>query len=206
MDVGEALELVDWRQRVFDLYRQVRTADEPQRAWEWWKRERDELFARHPQSPLAHPAAFPGLAYYDYDPASRVLADLEPAEQAHIEVPMSTGAPVRFSRIARARFDVRGERAELDVFWLESYGGGLFLPLRDATSGDTTYGGGRYLLDTVKGADLGTDGDSLVLDFNFAYNPSCAYDARWSCPLAPPANRLEQKIEAGEKIPPASAS
>ena len=67
------------------------------------------------------------------------------------------------------------------------------------TSGRSTYGAGRYLLDTVKGADLGIDGPRLVLDFNFAYNPSCAYDPRFVCPLAPPPNRLAVPIEAGER-------
>ena len=74
----------------------------------------------------------------------------------------------------------------------------MFLPFRDATSGNTTYGGGRYLLDTAKGADLGSAGDALVLDFNFAYHPSCVYDPKWVCPLAPLANRLAVAVEAGE--------
>ena len=75
----------------------------------------------------------------------------------------------------------------LELYWLEGYGGGLFVPFADATSGRETYGAGRYLLDTVKGADLGQRGGRLVLDFNFAYQPSCAYDPRWTCPLTPPA-------------------
>ena len=79
------------------------------------------------------------------------------------------------------------------------YGGGLFVPFSDATAGNTTYGGGRYLLDTAKSADLGARDGALVLDFNFAYNPSCAYDSKWTCPLAPPANRLAAAIEAGER-------
>jgi uncharacterized protein (DUF1684 family) len=87
----------------------------------------------------------------------------------------------------------------LDVYWLEAYGGGIFLPFRDSTGGRQTYGAGRYLLDTVKGADLGSEDGRLVLDFNFAFNPSCAYDDAWACPLAPPANRLEEPIEAGER-------
>ena len=66
--------------------------------------------------------------------------------------------------------------------------------------GTTTYGGGRYLLDTVKGADLGTEDGRLVLDFNYAYNPSCAYDPSWACPLAPPGNRLAIAVEAGERV------
>ena len=68
------------------------------------------------------------------------------------------------------------------------------------SSGTTTYGGGRYLLDTAKGADLGSIGDRLVLDFNFSYHPSCVYDPRWSCPLAPPENRLTVPIRAGERL------
>ena len=84
----------------------------------------------------------------------------------------------------------------LDVHWIDVYGGGVFLPVHDATSGTLTYGGGRYVLDTVKGADLG---GALIVDFNFAYAPSCAFDPRWSCPLAPPGNRIDVAIEAGEK-------
>jgi uncharacterized protein len=89
----------------------------------------------------------------------------------------------------------------LEVFWLDAYGGGVFIPFRDATSGSSTYGGGRYLLDTAKGADLGSIDDRLVLDFNFAYHPSCVYDPKWVCPLAPPSNRLAVAIEAGERMP-----
>ena len=101
--------------------------------------------------------------------------------------------------LARASFELRGEQLSLEVAWLAAYGGGVFLCFRDATSGRASYGGGRYLLDTVKGADLGDDGGRLVLDFNFAYNPSCSYDPSWVCPLAPPANRLAVAVEAGEK-------
>ena len=86
-----------------------------------------------------------------------------------------------------------------DVYWIEVYGGGVFVPFRDATSGSETYGAGRYLLDTIKGADLGGEGDRLILDFNYAYNPSCAYDPRWSCPLAPAVNWLQVPIQAGER-------
>ena len=78
---------------------------------------------------------------------------------------------------------------------------GVFLPFADATRGSETYGGGRYLLDTVKGADLGEADGRLVLDFNFAYNPSCSYDPQWDCPLAPPPNWLRVPVEAGERYP-----
>jgi len=93
----------------------------------------------------------------------------------------------------------------LEVWWLGSYGGGLFLPVRDPSP--RSYGGGRYVLDTAKGADLGGDLDpasgrgTLVVDLNFAYNPSCAYDPAWACPLAPPGNVLATPVPAGERHP-----
>jgi uncharacterized protein (DUF1684 family) len=90
--------------------------------------------------------------------------------------------------------------ARVDVWWLVQYGGGLFLPLRDSTAGDTSYGGGRYLLDTAKGADLGGQADSLVVDLNFLYHPSCRYDPHWQCPLAPPGNRITASVPAGERL------
>ena len=108
--------------------------------------------------------------------------------------------PVTFARVGRARFVLAGDEQTLDLFWLDAYGGGLFVPLADATSGKDTYGAGRYLLDTVKGADLGWDDGRVVLDLNFAYNPSCAYDPRWACPLAPPGNRLGVPVRAGELV------
>ncbi|HEX2048996.1 MAG TPA: DUF1684 domain-containing protein, partial [Actinomycetota bacterium] len=132
---------------------------------------------------------------------ARVLADVAPAEPVTYDIATSTESSYSFTRFGVARFELRGRALELEVYWLEGYGGGVFLPFRDATSGAQTYGGGRYLLDTVKGADLGHDGDRLVLDFNFAYNPSCAYDPRWTCPLAPPRNRLDVAVHAGERAP-----
>jgi hypothetical protein len=88
----------------------------------------------------------------------------------------------------------------LAIWWLEQYGGGIFVPFRDGTAGRSTYGAGRYLLDTAKGADLGREGELLVLDFNFSYHPSCRYDPAWQCPLAPPQNVLAVAIEAGERL------
>ena len=90
----------------------------------------------------------------------------------------------------------------LGLYWMAGYAGGLFLPFRDGTNGSETYGAGRYLLDAAKSADLGagTAPDSLVLDFNFAFQPSCAFDPIRSCPLAPPETRLDIRIEAGERL------
>jgi uncharacterized protein len=188
------LELLDWKRRIFHLYAEVR-ASEPRAGWERWCDVRADLFRDHPQSPSP---GYSSLAYFDYDPALRFVADVEPADEHVLEIPGSAGSLTRFRRFAVARFDL----GELELYWLEAYGGGVFLPFADATRGKETYGAGRYLLDTVKGSDLGMEGRRLVLDFNFAYNPSCAYDDEWACPLAPPANRLAVPIHAGERLLP----
>ena len=191
--VSEVLDLLDWKRQVSGLYAEVRATEDPRAAWERWREARTALVRDHPQSP--RPGCEP--AHFTYDGRWRFLAEVVRAEPERRLVAGSGPEPVACTRFAHARFDGH----ELELFWLEAYGGGLFLPFRDATSGGETYGGGRYLLDTVKGVDLGTNGGRLVLDFNFAYNPSCAYDPKWACPLAPPANRLGIPIRAGEKRP-----
>jgi uncharacterized protein len=197
----DELDLLDWKRRVFALYAEVRASPDPEAAWRAWRAAKDELFRSHPQSPLPGNAraGFEGLPYFDYDRALRVLAEVEPAEEALILIAGSGEQPTPFRRFATAVFETGGDQQQLALYWLEGYGGGIFLPFADATSGTRTYGGGRYLLDTVKGADLGTDDARLVLDFNFAYNPSCAYDPRWVCPLTPPENRLAVEVLAGER-------
>jgi uncharacterized protein (DUF1684 family) len=197
------LALLDWKRRIFELYAEIRAADDPAAAWSRWRDVRDELFRMHPQSPLpaAERASFSGVPYFDYDPALRVLADIEPAEPERREIATSGEQPYAFTRFARARFELEDEPHTLELYWLEGYGGGVFLSFADATSGRETYGAGRYLLDTVKGSDLGEDDGRLVLDFNFAYNPSCSYDPRWVCPLAPPGNRLRVPVRGGERHP-----
>ena len=201
MSIDVLFELPDWRRRVFALYEQVRNSNDPAGAWQIWRETRDDMFRHHPQSPLPPEKreGFKGSEYYDYNPDYRVLATVEPAEAEDYDVPSSTGETFTFKRLGVASFDLKDANLTLELYWLTSYGGGLFVPFRDATSGTDTYGAGRYLLDTIKGADLGSEGDRLVFDFNFAFNPSCSYDPRWACPLAPPANRLDAPIEAGEK-------
>jgi len=193
----DEMTLIDWKRRILALYAEVRAEREPARAWQRWRDVRDDLFRTHPQSPLPveQRAEFTGLPYFDYDPALRVLADVEPAERERREIATSGDAPYTFMRFARARLEL----GSLDLYWLEGYGGGIFLSFADATSGTETYGACRYLLDTVKGADLGELNGKLVLDFNFAYNPSCSYDPRWVCPLAPPGNRLAAPVRGGER-------
>ena len=195
MPVANTLALLDWKRRVFALYGAVRVM-EPEDGWTLWRQTRDELFRSHPQSPLP---GYAELVYYDYDPEARVLAELEDVEALPQAIETSGPEPLMFKPFGRALFTLRGERLALELDWLEGYGGGVFLSFRDTTSGRDTYGGGRYLLDTVKGADLGDDDGRLVLDFNFSYNPSCAYDPGWVCPLAPPANRLPVAVQAGER-------
>jgi uncharacterized protein len=194
----DELTLLDWKRRVFALYAEVRADREPRRAWQHWCGVRDELFRTHPQSPA--PGARP--RYFDYDPALRASAVVDPAERVAVEIATSGAEAYSFMRFATARFELMGAEQSLDLYWLDGYGGGVFLSFADATSGSESYGACRYLLDTVKGADLGEQNGRLVLDFNFAYNPSCAYDPRWVCPLAPPRNRLEIPVGGGELAPP----
>jgi uncharacterized protein len=201
---SDAVDLLDWKHTIFDLYTFIRHSLEPERAWARWRGVRDRLYADHPQSPIPRDAreSFDGCLFYDYDPAFRTTARIEDREAEHRGIAVSTGETFAFTRIGVARFDLLGAERELEISWNEGYGGGIFLAFSDETTGDTTYGGGRYLIDTVKGADLGVDVDdrTMLLDFNFAFNPSCSYDARWACPLAPPANRLPLAVTAGERL------
>jgi len=196
----EYITLLDWRRRVADLYSGVRATlrtDAPA-THALWRSTRDELFRTHPQSPLPvdERATFRGLPYFAYDPRFATRARVRRLAEERYDVPSSGEGVIPFVRIGAVDL----EWGSLEVFWLDAYSGGVFLPFRDATAGKTTYGAGRYLLDTAKSADLGAVGDELVLDFNFAYHPSCRYDPKWVCPLAPPGNRLTVSIEAGERM------
>lgn len=187
------LDLADWREQVARLY--LSEAD-----LAGFRDGRDTLFARHPQSPIpvAERGGFAGLRYFDENPDAVVEVAVEPADGGES---IDTGGPdgiVDYRRVGVADTPW----GPLTLWWIEAYGGGLFLPFRDGTCGRGSYGGGRYLTDTVKGTFgrgvtlLGRD--RVRLDFNYAYNPSCAYDDRWACPLAPLENRLTPPIEAGE--------
>jgi uncharacterized protein (DUF1684 family) len=223
----ERLELADGRRRVSDLYTTVRTeaAVAPERAWATWRETREELFRTHPQSPVPDGARAGFRArHWPYDPAWRFEAVVEPWEPEAdvagplsgfglglaepmlggftLALPISTGGEEEFTRIGRVTLPFAAGERSLGLYWMAGYAGGLFLPFRDATSGRETYGAGRYLLDAAKSADLGPGAQpgSLVLDFNFAFQPSCAFDPRWACPLAPPENRLDIAVEAGERL------
>jgi uncharacterized protein (DUF1684 family) len=195
----DAYDIVDWRRRVFALYAEVRAEANPAASHGLWRRGRDELFASHPASPLLPEAraGFGGLRVAPYDAAWRFEVDVTPAEPERWETQTATDGVVPFDRLGVVALPGVGE---IDVWRLASYAGGVFVPLRDGGCGKPGggYGGGRYVLDTVKGADLGGDGHRLVVDLNFAYAPSCAYDPAWACPLPPPGNRVETVVPVGE--------
>ncbi|MGO4143543.1 DUF1684 domain-containing protein [Paenarthrobacter sp. YAF11_1] len=201
-----AADIADWRLRTFALYDKVRqlAATNPFDAHVFWRQERDLMFATHPASALTAEmkASFSGLRTAGYDPAFRRYAVLSPngsGEEMNVET--GTDGVVPFARIGT--FELPG-LGSLAVWRLRSYGGGIFVPFRDATAGKDggSYGAGRYLLDTVKGSFHGTRNSSgeqeFILDFNFAYNPSCAYNEAWACPLAGPDNRLATEVPVGE--------
>jgi uncharacterized protein (DUF1684 family) len=194
-----------------------------------WREERERLYRDHPMSPVpaAERTNF-SAKHFEYDPTLRFEVTMQPAgagatpgEAATAGSPLGTPPPLTapldaplslpnsgtdvlsFRRIGSVEIPFPGHGPRiLSLFWMDGYAGGLFLPFRDATSGAATYAAGRYLLDTAKSADLGGDParGSLILDFNFAYQPSCAFDPRWACPLAPPENRLDLAVRAGERL------
>jgi uncharacterized protein len=187
----DLLDLADYRAAVARLYLSGTDLT-------GFRAGRDELFRGHPQSPIPRDAAFDGLRYFPPAGDAVVEAVVRPADGT---LEIDTGGPdgvVGYRRVGV----LDTPYGELSLWWIEAYGGGLFLPVRDGTCGTEAYGGGRYLTDTVKG----THGRGLVpigpdrvrLDFNYLYNPSCAYDDQWLCPLAPPENRVTARIEAGE--------
>jgi len=196
------LELADWRRRVAELYAAVRAEPDPVAGHALWRAGRDALFRDHPQSPLApdDPLRRAGLPYWPYDEALRFELTLRAtSETLELSLPTDAEGTTTLRRVGQ--IDLPAPlHATIDVWWLEQYGGGLFLPLRDGSAGEASYGGGRYLLDTAKGADLGGGGDTLVVDLNFLYHPSCRYDDSWRCPLAPAGNRIVTAVAAGERL------
>jgi uncharacterized protein (DUF1684 family) len=214
--------LADWRRRISTLYVEVRdlAAKDPAAALGHWRTVRERLFREHPQSPVpaAERESF-RARHFDHDPALRFLVRLDADRAADgragarapaapgfggltLELPLSDGNAMRFERIGRVTIPFPAGERSLAVYWMGGYAGGLFIPFRDGTNGRETYGAGRYAIDAAKSADLGGDpsDESLVLDFNFAFQPSCAFDPRWACPLAPPENRLDLGIRAGERL------
>jgi len=201
--VPEVVDVADWRRCISELYARVRAADDPRAAWDFWRGERARLFQEHPASPLseAERRRFTGHAYFDYDPKIRFAVDaVAPEDRTPLTTELDADGTVVLEPALRTSGLGEALGGELVIYHIAGYGGGLFLPFRDASSGAETFGGGRYVLDTIKGADLGLEDGRIVLDFNFAYNPSCAYAPRWSCPLAPPDNQLPVAVCGGERV------
>ena len=198
------LSLVDWRRQVNEMYADVRRDPDHAGAHARWRQARDRLFREHPQTPLVadDPLHETGLPYWPYDPAMRFETELLAAGPQEDRV-FQAGDDGELTMKVIGRVELPEHiGGSLDVWWLHQYGGGIFLPLRDGTAGDGSYGAGRYVLDTAKGSWLGGVDDRIVLDLNFAYHPSCRYNPRWICPLAPPGNTIAARIEAGEKLEP----
>jgi len=194
------LDLLDWRRTVAQLYADVRANPSPEVGHELWRTGRDDLFRNHPQSPLedGDPLRDSGLPYWPYDPDLRFTSALTPPEApGSVTVPSGDG-DIRM--VLTGHVHLPGDiDADVDVWWLDQYAGGLFLPLRDGTAGKGSYGDGRYLLDSAKSAELGVQDGELLLDLNFLYNPSCRYSPEWSCPLAPASNRVDGGDPCGRK-------
>ncbi len=159
------------------------------------RRQKDRFFKTHPQSPLtpAQQAAFDGLRWYPPNPALDLEVTAEPfAEQLSVQVQTTSGTVQTFLRWGQFTFEVDGQPARLTLYQA-SYG--FFLPFADSGAGVETYPAGRYL----EPEHLG--GGRFHVDFNLAYNPYCAYNDGWTCPITPPENRLKAAIRAGEMLP-----
>jgi uncharacterized protein (DUF1684 family) len=218
-DIAGILELADWRRTIATLYADVRrlAATDPAAALAQWRTTREALYRDHPQSPVPEGGRTTFVArHFEHDPALRFEVAVDPPivegppsppglgglSGLAIQLPVSAGGVMAFSRVGSVAVPFVAGTRRLELYWMTGYAGGLFLPFRDATNGDETYGAGRYLLDAAKSADLGPGREpgTLVLDFNFAFQPSCAFDPRFACPLAPPANRLDLLVRAGERL------
>lgn len=172
-------------------------------AIEGFREDKDDFFATHPRSPIpeADRAAFDGLPYYDVDEAlvfeALPLESYVGDEPSHFQIPTSDGQLRPAHRAGILRFAIDGQPLQLTAYTFDGGDGdSLFVPVLDGTSGNETYGAGRYL--DIEPEEDGT----FTLDFNLLYHPSCVYDPRFSCPLTPAENRLPIRIEAGERLAP----
>ena len=159
-----------------------------------FREDKDEFFRMHPQSPLTpeQQREFAGLNYFPENDVLRLEVTVEPLkDQQPILMQTSTGGVQEYTRYGRFKFPVDGEDAELTIYQNEN---GYFLPFVDSLAGKETYPAGRYLEPEA------LSGKRFFVDFNQAYNPYCAYNEMWSCPITPPENRLKVPIRAGEKL------
>jgi len=195
-------QLADWRLQMQNLYAVLRGFENPQEAWQLWNARRSELFETHPCTPLDEKArrAFTGIKLFDYDPKLRFEVEITD-EKGQLEYQnIGQDGCANYQQIGKTVGLADALGKELSVYWLLGYGGGLFVPFRDATNGKQTGNCGRYLIDAIKGSDLGLSPcGKLILDFNFSYHPSCAWNEKYVCPLSPAGNRFEGAVLAGEQ-------
>ena len=161
-----------------------------------FRKAKDDFFKTHPQSPLLpeQKKDFKGLNYFPENPALRFELQLERyPNPERVVMPTSTGSEQAYRKVGQVKFKVKNENASLQVYESEHGTGSYFIPFTDATAPAESYGGGRYLEPEEPHKD------DLIIDLNLAYNPYCAYNDKWSCPLPPLENRLKVRIEAGEK-------
>ena len=162
--------------------------------------EKDRVFAADPETiPAAKRAVFLPLKYYSIDPAFKVPASLKLSKDRPVfDMPTSTGTNRKMQRVGLLEFTLQGQQMSLEAFVENGTQQitSLFVPFADLTTGTETYAAGRYL--DLKPTATGF----YVIDFNRAYNPTCAYNPTWECPYPPPSNRLKVAIRAGEKAPP----
>ena len=159
-----------------------------------FRKSKDDFFARYHDSPLSaeQKRSFKGLKYFPEEPALRLEVQVEEFPVIdEISMQTTTGDVQAYQRFGRFHFSVEGQPAELTIYYNEN---GYFLPFVDSLAGKETYPAGRYLEPESLGKDR------FLVDFNLAYNPYCAYNDLWSCPITPFENRLKVPIRAGEKI------
>lgn len=161
---------------------------------EAFRHEKDDFFRTNAYSPLTpeQQRDFAGLRYFPENPGLRLKVPAERFDTPEtIRMQTSTGDVQAYERFARFRFTVDGQQAVLTIYRNEN---GYFLPFVDSLAGKETYGAGRYLEPEEQ-----PDG-TFVVDFNLAYNPYCAYNENWSCPITPAENRVKVPIRAGERL------
>lgn len=196
----QLVSLSDYRAQTADLYTAVRNSQsDPEETWKEWHSGHERLVSTHPLSPFA-PQSLAPAPFWPYNPRWRFEVTVTPADVDDLIVEEEAGAKRRrFLGVGVVELDLGEDTQALPIYWDDSYAGGFLLPFRDRTNGTETFGSGRYALDGAKGSDLGRTADGkLIVDFNYAYHPSCVW-GNWVCPLPAPAAVLEVEIDAGER-------
>lgn len=199
-DSAYYLRLGNYRGRIAELYSDVRrSTDSAGQTWSAWHGARNELLSTHSESAFAEEGVAPA-PFWDYDENFRTVGVID--ERPTNDLILAEGEDIvkrRFHGVGHIEFALGDATYALPIYWADSYGGGWFLPFRDATNGSETFGSGRYVLDGAKGVDLGTDSaGNLILDFNYSFHPSCVW-GNWMCPLPSARASLDVAIPAGER-------